>query len=58
MFIAKEKERFQRTADVDGVETDGSDPNENFVFPYFRDRGFLENDVFFLKVLFEESDPN
>jgi hypothetical protein len=44
----------RRTADVDGVEANGSDPNQNLVLPYRRDRSFLENDLFSLRIRFEK----
>lgn len=38
-----------RTANVDRVETDGSDSNQDFVISYRRGGSFLENDLFSLK---------
>ena len=49
------EKQARRTADVNGVETNRSHPNQNLVLPYFRGGGFLENDILFLvaKVRFE-----
>ena len=39
-------ERVRLTADVDGIETDGSGLDQNLVFAWFWNRSVLENDIF------------
>ena len=41
---AKNEKRVQLTFEINGVETDSSDLNQDLVFSYFRDTGFLESD--------------
>lgn len=38
--------RVRLTADVDGIETDGSGLDQNLVFTWFWNRSVLENDIF------------
>ena len=42
--------RVQPTANVDGIEADGSGPDQNLVLSWFWGGRFLENDVFSLEV--------
>jgi hypothetical protein len=44
------REWIRRTTIVDGIEPNGSDPDENLVLAYLGDRCFLQNDGFSLKV--------
>ena len=46
-------ERIQPTTNVDGIETDGSGPDQNLVLAWFWGGGFLENDVFSLEIRLE-----
>ena len=46
----REEKRVQPTSDVDGIETNGSDSNENLVLAYFGDRCFFENNLSFLEM--------
>ena len=46
-------ERVRPTANVDGIETDGSCPDQNLVLAWFWDGRFLENDSFSLEIRLE-----
>jgi hypothetical protein len=47
------REQVWLTADVDGIETNGSNLNQNLVLAYLGGRRFFENDVFPLTIWFE-----
>ena len=44
------REQVQLTGNVDGIDTDSSDPNQYLVLAYFGGGRFLKNDAFSLKV--------
>lgn len=43
-------ERVRLTGNIDGIETNGSNPDQNLVLAHFGGRRFLENDVPSLKM--------
>ena len=45
--------RVRPTRNVDGIDTDGSGPDQNLVLARFWDGHFLENDMFSLKIRLE-----
>ena len=47
------REQARLTADVDGIEANGSNPNQNLVLAYLGGRRFFENDVLSLMIRFE-----
>ena len=44
------RERVLLTGDIDGIETDGSDLDQNLVLAHFGGRRFLKNDDISLKI--------
>ena len=44
------QERVRLTGNVDGIETNGSDPDQNLVLAHLGGRSFLKNDILSLEI--------